>query len=376
MITKKDKLLRFVSIVILFILFYAIYKTQIDYQMGDIPAHIRFSLEKKGYSLNVLMFYLLCKYTLPNYYGVAVFLAIITCATVYASFFLISYMNKNAGGIVSNRALWVISCSLPFIASTYIPYVYPFFYKDTISPIVWHNATVIEMRLFAILSLAFFFKMMESERILWQDWVLFSLFLLIANAFKPSYVVGFAPIAGIWMLIIVLNNKTSFGKMFVVGVGILLSMIPLVYQWIELYGDNEGGLEFVLGGRLLQTGNPYLKLICGLSFPVIIFFFILCERKVNSASWGKYVFFVYGMMLTNLFMYCFVLEKNDGGAGNIAWGLKAILYIVYLIDGYVLVMLYPKRKRACILLSIIPVVQLLSGIIYTIILLCSHVWYI
>ena len=379
---KKQGFKFIISGGLLFILFVFIYKVQIEYEFGDIPLHLKAALAKTGgYSLNTWVFYYLSKYTLPDNMGIALFLAFVSTATIIVGYRLLKYMDRKYNVGENNWILWVISCIVPFLGSIYIPKLYPYFYENTISPIVWHNATVIEMKLFGLISLLYFFRMYyEAENISGKDWILFTIALLLCNAFKPSYMLGFAPVTGIWLLVLLKKDRANFKKVILIGTGIVISALPLFCQWIELYGENGsnsgGGIAFVPGGRLLQTGEPFFKVICGLPFVIImmIFGYKWIEKDRTKELLGKF-WFVNGMTVVNFLIYSFFLEKTNSGAGNLAWGLKGILYFTYLMDLYTLVRAYREYRKQVLVISIIPVLQLASGVAYTALLLSRHSFY-
>ena len=378
----KQRAVYMVSALLLFVLFVWVYRTQIVYGFGDIPLHLKSALARTGgYSLNTLVFYYLSQYTLPDNMGIAVFLSLVSTATIFVGYRLLVFMNRNTEIKVKNGTLWLIACLVPFFGSLYIPGLYPYFYENTISPIVWHNATVIEMKLFGLISLLFFFKMYyDAKTVSWKDWTWFTVSLLLCNAFKPNYMIGFVPVAGVWLLMILIKSKGNFKKVMMIGMGMVVSVVPLFYQWMELYGENGsnsgGGIAFVPGGRLVQTGNPFFKVICGLSFvmAMMVFGYRWIDKEDKSKLSGAF-WFMNGMTVVNFLIYCFLMEKTNTDAGNLAWGLKGILYFVYLMDLYILVRAYKEQKKQAIVMTVVPALQLLSGVAYTILLLVKHSFY-
>lgn len=385
---KLFRVIQIVSAILLFVLFCSVYWVQVKYCVGDVYSHLTSALVgRRGYSLNLPVFYFFAKYTFPNNFGIAVFLAMVTLATVCVGYSFLLFIDKNFKKNSSPLALWIIACLMPFIGSIYIPRVYPYFYENTISPIVWHNATVIEMRLFGLISLLYFFKIYYGENVVkLKEWLIFTLALLVGNAFKPNYMLGFVPIVGLCFLIQVIKDKSQLKKVITLGIGIIIAALPLFYQWFELYGQGgshpDGGVSFVLGARLLQVGNPYLKIICGLSFVIIMLLLwnrFNLDKETDNTTWEKVFWFINGMWFVNLFLYCFMLEKNDiHSAGNWGWGLKGILYFVNIMDIYILFRACDKEngnKKLALGISVIPALQLLCGGIYTVLLILTHKYY-
>lgn len=378
----KNKKFFFLSGFLLFLLFFIIYWIQIKNSIGDIPLHIASSMKLTGYSINKYVFTIILDISNGSLIGIAVFLAIVSLLTVIAVYNLLKTINMFCNDKLNCEKCWIVSCLIPFFYSIYIPYLYPYFYACTISPNAWHNSTLIEMRLFAIVSFVFFIKMYYSEQIKLKDWCGFTVSLLVSNAFKPNYMIGFVPVALAYLLLLVIRDNKTFVKCLYIGLGIMVSAFPLIYQYIELYCDpkkGEGGLEIVFGGRLIQSGNPWYKVICGLSFVLCYALYEIVDylKKTKELDvWKSVVFFTYCMAIVNLLMYCFLLEKNDRGHGNTAWGLKNALFIVYAVDIYGVCRVFKKNRIHALLLSIIPICQLISGIVYTILLIIRKDYYI
>lgn len=117
---------------------------------SDTPEHIGFALRGVGYSyLMPAIGIIMNSFGKYGYVAVAIFEALAIITTIYVSKRTIMYCGK-----ISEKPAFVISVSLVFLSSLYIPVLQPLFYKSGIVSQPWHNITYIFMRLFAVLTIA------------------------------------------------------------------------------------------------------------------------------------------------------------------------------------------------------------------------------
>lgn len=277
-----------------------------------------------------------------------------------------------AGIVVS-----LLSVSLFFISMLYPPEgIYlpgiRFKYVGVFSPNPFHNATYIAARPFAILAFIWYVKLLpvyeagivKNGKTL--DYVLFSLFLLIATMTKPSFTLVMVSTAGLLMLYRLIRAKfRNFIPTVQLGLCFIPTFLDLLYQYRGVFyteGSTERGVGFCLGEVwALYCDNIPLAIGLVIAFPLLVlilnykesrkdaFFrfswqiylvsfaetFLLYEkgfRRVDfNFSWG----YMYGIFFCHFGALLLLLQVTagklfGGKAGRADKGLIALQWLVYL----------------------------------------------
>lgn len=325
-----------------FYLFYmqTIYPPETGIFLSDLQAHVRGALAGRGYSLNrIVLKYMYA--VLGNTVGVAIFLSAIMVFTILAVYYFFicidSIKGKNRTDKMRLSYLGLAFSSI-FLISIYLPNIYEYFYKYTLNANAYHNSTFIEMRLFAILSVCWYMKIQKDYllRIKIVDWIIFTIFLSITNAFKPSFIIGFAPVMLLFFIKdFCLNFKDlrRVRNIITFGSAVLFSLVPLIYQYKVLFGsDSNGGVAFKLGGTFFNGGSPFWQLICGISLPVIIFVYNFVHKNVDrmySVIWFNFV--------VNFIIKATLVETGSrANDGNFGWGCRCAIFFLFIYSLYIL----------------------------------------
>ena len=209
-------------------------------------------------------------------------------------------------------AVSLLSASLFFISMLYPPegiYLPGIKFRNigVFSPNPFHNATYMAARPFAILAFLWYGKLLpvyenglirrENVRERGTDYILFSLFLLIATMTKPSFTLVMVSTAGLLMLYRLLRAKfRSFVPTVQLGICFIPTFIALLYQYRGVFvpGDGaEGGIGFCFGEVWAQyCDNIPLAVCLAIGFPLLVLVLNFRQCGKNSLfrlSWQLYL---------------------------------------------------------------------------------------
>lgn len=202
----------------------------------------------------------------------------------------------------------VVAVSLFFVSMVYPPtgiYLPGIKYKylGVFTPNPFHNATYMAARPFAILA---FFKYGEllplyEQKNAWKehtgDYVLFSLYLLLATMAKASFTIVLVGAAGLLMLWRMFRSRfQNFLPTLWLGVCFLPTFIDLLYQFRGVFvpqEGQEGGIGFTFGHVWMQyCSNIPLAIGLAIGFPLLVLLLNYKQLKKDSIyrfSWQIYV---------------------------------------------------------------------------------------
>lgn len=279
-------------------------------------------------------------------------------------------------------ALSVLSISLFFISMLYTPSgIYlpgiRFKYLGVFTANPFHNATYMAARPFAILALLWFAKLLPvyekgiaSENGLWKDYVLFSVFLLLATMTKPSFTIVLVGTAGLLMLYRLLRSGFR-GLLPAVQLGICFipTFLDLLYQFRGVFVPDEGaegGIGFCFGEVWgYYCGNIPLAMCLTVGFPIVV---LLCNyRQLTKNSLYRLCWQLYLMSFAMAFLlYEKGFRKPDF---NFSWGYMYGIFFCHM--GSLLVLLRAtatkegKKKKLLIGLQWLAYLcHVLCGLLY------------
>lgn len=202
-------------------------------------------------------------------------------------------------------ALFFVSMLFP-PEGIYLPGIYRT-YLGVFTPNPFHNATYLAARPFSILAFLWFVKLLpvyeqgigrkagESGGA-WWDYLLFSLFLLLATMTKPSFTLVLVSTAGLIMLYrMIRSGFRNFVPTVQFGLLFLPTFIDLLYQFRGVFVPDEGaegGIGFCFGEVWVRyCGNLPLAVCLGVGFPlaVLVVNFRKCRKNTMLLfSWQLY----------------------------------------------------------------------------------------
>lgn len=241
----------------------------------------------------------------------------------------------------------LLSVSLFFVSMLYPPRgIYlpgiKFNYLGVFSPNPFHNATYMAARPFSILAFLWYVKLLtvyergvkfggekgasqavagEGERARLRDYILFSVFLLVATMTKPSFTLVMVSAAGLIMLYRLFRSGfRNFLPTVQLGLTFVPTFIDLLYQYKGVFVPEEGaegGVGFCFGEVWANVCDNIPLAVCLLAaFPLTVLVLNFKELKKNTLYRFSWQLFLVG------FAEAFVLyEKGFRKFDfNFSWG--------------------------------------------------------
>jgi len=242
-----------------------------------------------------------------------------------------------AGVLVSVASLSLFFISMVFPPpGVYLPGI-KFNYLGVFSANPFHNATYMAARPFAILAFLWYVKLLPVyERgigrlreegdacgigVTGRDYILFSVFLLIATMTKPSFTLVMVSTAGLVMLYRLIRAKfRNFIPTVQLGVCFIPTFLDLLYQYKGVFmpeeGD-EGGVGFCFGEVWAQyCSNIPLAVCLAIGFPLLVLLLHYRECKQDARFRFSWQFYLVGFAEAFL-LYEKGFRKFDF---NFSWG--------------------------------------------------------
>lgn len=248
---------------------------------SDLPLHLSMILEDGWYySFTAFVYQFLDVVCFGNTIGVAVFLTMISVATVYATDALLEEFGMGENGFL--RLL--LAFSVNFVMPCFVSSVGEFRYVSYQSGNIWHNSTYICMRFVAILTLICYWRLEKKYRegITLKEWLTFALLNVICTGIKPSFLVVYSPIVGLFLLLD-LFQKVSFKRILIFGSALLPSGLVILWQNLVLFGA-ETGSSIEIGPWVnfsQHTAIPKVAVILSVLFCVLTLAYTVCEFLIG-----------------------------------------------------------------------------------------------
>lgn len=231
-----------------------------------------------------------------------------------------------AGCLISVAAISLFFISMLFPPTgIYLPGI-RFRYLGVFSPNPFHNATYMAARPFAILAFLWYVKLLPVyekgiRRDTARDYILFSIFLLLATMTKPSFTLVMVSTAGLVMLYRLLRRGfRGFVPAIQLGLCFVPTFLDLLYQYQGVFvptEGEEGGVGFCLGEVWAQyCSNIVLAVGLAVGFPLLVLLLNYRDCKKNTCfrfSWQLYLV----SFVEAFFLYEKGFRKFDF---NFSWG--------------------------------------------------------
>lgn len=310
----------------------------IPYQ-SDLPLHISMIVEDGWYySFTAYAYKALYDLLGGSTAGIAVLLAVLSVGSIYVTEGLVclfgGYQEKN--GLTLAAAI-----SVNMVMPIYLDAAGIYRYVSFQSPNVWHNSTYICMKFFALLTLWYYFKLEEKYRegLSVKEWVIFAILNIITTGIKPSFLLAFSPIMGIFLLAD-LCKRVPFKRIFLFGSALLPSGLVILWQNAVLFGQDTGnGMAFEPWYTFsLHADRPKLAVICSVAFcavTVLVTIKDICKEK-------RSLFVVLMAVLGFLEALCLTESGSRAVDGNFLWGNSFTLFVLFAFSA-VKCFQYPKK---------------------------------
>lgn len=300
----------------------------IPYQ-SDLPLHISMVVEDHWlYSFTAFAYQLLHWICGGSTVGIALFLTVVSVLTVYATENLVClFSSKQAPKTWKTLGL---ALSLNLVMPAYLFFVGEFRYVSYQSPNVWHNSTYLCMKLVALITIWYYFKLADhyEKGLSVKEWVIFMLLNVLCTGIKPSFLVAFSPIMGIYLLID-LFRKVPFSKILIFGSALLPSGLVILWQNAVLFGENTGnGIGFQPWYSFsLHAAIPKLAVICSALFCILV----VAATLFWDWKERQYQFILAMTALGFLEALCLVENGSRAVDGNFLWGYGFCLFLLFVL---------------------------------------------
>ena len=344
---------------------------EIPYQ-SDLPLHISMII-KDGwyYSFTAYAYKALHVLFGGTTVGIALMLATASVAAVYVTERAVCYFGK------FREKSWytlLLAMTANLVMPIYIQSVGAHRYVSYQSASVWHNSTYICMKLFALMTFLYYFKLEAKYRegITWKEWGIFALLNVITTGIKPSFLLAFSPIMGMFLLVD-LFKKVPFKRIFLFGAAMLPSGLVILWQNAVLFGSDTGnGMTLNPWYTFsLHADRPKVAVICSAAFCGVAALVTL--RDILKEK--QYLFAVLMAVLGFLEALCLVESGSRSVDGNFLWGYSFCLFVLFIYTA-VKCFRYPRKtllqKGILAVMAFIYGLHLYNGLYFFIRLVCGE----
>lgn len=295
---------------------------------SDLPLHISMIIEDGWYySFTAYAYKMLYMIFGGTTVGITLFLGACATATVYLTEEFVCQLGKYG------KKTWftlLLALSLNFVMPAYIRVVGEYRYVSYQSGNIWHNSTYICMRLAALAALLCYFRLEEKYRegISWKEWGCFALLNFVCTGIKPSFLVVFSPVMGIFLLAD-LFRRVPLKRILVFGSALLPSGLVILWQNSVLFGEETGnGIEFRPWYTFALHANiTKLAVVCSVLFCGLV---VLLTLK-KAVSEKNYLFIAAMTVLGFLEALCLVESGSRAADGNFLWGYSFCLFVLFAV---------------------------------------------
>ena len=380
---KKDSLRRSMHIVVLLYglaclwLFYhqsvadLSVEGAIPYQ-SDLPLHISMIVEDGWYySFTAYAYKVLHVLAGGTTVGIALMLAVISVATIYVTERAICYLSEEKE--MGWKTLLLALCT-NLVMPIYVEYAGVYRYVSYQVPNIWHNSTYICMKLFALMTFLYYFKLEKKycDGITVKEWLVFAILNVITTGIKPSFLLAFSPIMGIFLLVD-LFKRVSFKRILIFGSALLPSGAVVLWQNAVLFGSDTGNGMTINPWYTfsLHADRPKLAVLLSVAFCGVV---ILMTLK-NVFKDKKYLFTILMVVLGFLEALCLVESGKRSVDGNFLWGYSFCLFVLFLYTT-IQWLRYPRKtmvqKAIYAAMTLVYGAHLYCGVLFFVRLVCGE----
>ena len=345
---------------------------------SDWWAHYNHALNGEWYSINALLIILLNSIN-PQPLLYAFIMSFLLCVESLITYKLMIWLYDNVGGKVDlhcKAVFYACSFGLPFLCAIRIPRIQDKYYVDSFVTQPWHNSTSILMRLFGLITIWLFLRIIAKvyaglhERLLVL--LLFVVVFSLTNFAKPNFFIGFAPAV---FLLLLCDFAKSRAKSFVrdveIGMLIIGSMPIMIWQASVLFSD-ESKVAFTLRNlqQYFDLRWGVLSILTQMIFPIYVGVVVLFVKKQTDLNFRLRFLLAFSWllwMISFLEKLCLIEVGERELHGNFGWGCRFFSYFLFMISYCVCYFLGEKgiiNKKARIIGDILVSVHFFCGIIY------------
>lgn len=294
---------------------------------SDLPFHVSMAVEDHWYySLTAILYQLFYLTPFGNQLT-ALFLAVVSVASVWATYLLLQQLT---GRRYFPSMMLFFAVLGNFIMPFFLKWAHSQRYIGYQSASIWHNSTYACMKLLGILTFWYFLKLSETYRegLKGKEWLTFALLLILTNGVKPSFCLMFAPAMAIFLLV-ELFRKVPFKRIFLFGLAVIPSLAVILWQNLVLFGEDTGnGILIKPGYALAMRGDhPKVTFVLSIAFPLLILAFTFKDWLKDGLYRFVWLMWLFGF----LEVFLFTEAGNRAKDSNFFWGYSMAIFFVNLI---------------------------------------------
>ncbi len=388
--TGYDKYRRIINIILLLIIFVLcshMFCDMIDRKMtSDFADHIDNALAGDTYSLMGFLIFWSCKLT-GSEYSVGYITALLAVLTVVVCAYFIKEILKLMDIETDMDRMILLSSGTIFICKLCIPDWSGFYFFESFSTQPWHNSTYILMRLFAMATILFFFRIEKDylSKISRKDLIIFTILIFLTNFAKPNFIIAFAPI----MLMILIRDfiqtrGKSFLPAFLFGLCVLAGCVILLFQSSVLYSDSaDTSVSISLANvtlALSENRKYFFNIPFNLFFPLLTVLIVLDNRDVFSSFDLAMYRQSWMMLLLSMLEALFIREVGFREThGNFRWGQQYFSYLIFVMSLIMIIKIAkkrPEKEKQVTVANYTYLLHVIFGIAYFMLICLLHYFYL
>lgn len=292
---------------------------------SDLPFHVSMAVEDHWFYSFTAILYLLFYMTPFGNILTALFLALISVATVFATYELLQQLT---GKKYFPSMLLFFAVLGNFIMPFFMRWAHSQRYIGYQSASIWHNSTYACMKLLGIWTFCYFLKLREKYRegLSVKEWLGFAGLLILCNGVKPSFCMMFAPAMAIYLLVEWIGRKVPFKRVFMFGLAVVPSLLVILWQNMVLFGEDTGnGILIKPGYALAMRGDhPKVTFVLSVAFPLFVLFFTFKDLLKDRNYRLVWLMWLFGF----LEVFLFTEAGNRAKDSNFFWGYSMAIFFV------------------------------------------------
>lgn len=335
------------------VIFLMTYKVVVDIYDHDYLAHTTWALELSRYNI-VDWFINTIPYPLWHL-GVKICVdileiseakatALITAlyqGAAFLSILIIWSRIKNINVKRSKQVFWA-ACLL-IVNPLYAPWFNSYYYLGQIPPNTLHNPTIIAVKCFAVLSFGLIASLLQNNN---EDisisekgnnlqlYITLSITLLLSALAKPSFLQGFIPGVGLFIILRLILERKNFNLKFYFK--LCLTFIPaaamLIFQYLITFLNTdsmrEGIYIKITWGHFFHeyTDNLFISFLLSFAFPL----FVLCmnlKKLIRSKKIQLMICYEISAWMESVLLYEAGIAHDTG---DFTWGGMSSALIVWI----------------------------------------------
>ena len=267
-----------------------------------------------------------------------------------------------------------------------------YWYQGTITGTIYHNTTYIMLAPFALLAVLWFYRAWQGidGKINLRDWLIYTLLLTAATAFKANLIFAFAPALLVLLIADFIRTRAkNIGNEVLIGCSVFPGVGLCILEATVLFTEEGSGLrlifttEFDRHAMLWGVFNEPALLGLVRSLPFVAAVALLLRRQAFSSFRYKFSLFMFAIAMAE------ALLLVEGGErlyhANLWWGPFICFWVLWLESvGIFFKQLLAKPQSTgtlvCgaafswhIISGVCYLVRLMQGISYNVPILTYHI---